>query len=59
MALFVEWFWIRKFLFLSEGANIIRQWGYGDDAPGCVWGIPNLHFEAWDWGHLSMSVHSP
>ena len=42
MALFGEWFWVRKFLFLSEGADIICQWGVGDDAPGCVWGIPRF-----------------
>ena len=42
MALFVEWFWVRKFLFLSESADIIRQWGAGYDAPGCVWGIPRF-----------------
>ena len=38
--MFVEWFWVRKSLFLSEGAVIICQWGVGDDALGCVWGIP-------------------
>ena len=32
VALFVEYSWIRKFLFLSEGAIIICQWGFGDDA---------------------------
>ena len=43
-------FGIESFFFFSEGVHIIRRWGYGDDAPGCVWGIPNLYFEAWDWG---------
>ena len=42
MALFVKWFWVRKSLFLYEGAYIIRRWGGCDDAPGCVWGIPRL-----------------
>ena len=42
LALFVEWFWVRKFLLLSEGADIICQWGAGDDAPSCVWGIPSF-----------------
>ena len=42
MALFVEWFWVRKFSFISEGADIIRRWGFGDDAPDCMWGIPRF-----------------
>ena len=42
MALFIEWFWVRKFLFLSKGADIIFQWGSSDDAPGCVWVIPRF-----------------
>ena len=37
--MFVEYFWGIKFLFLSEGANIVRQWGSGDDVAGWVWGI--------------------
>ena len=27
VALFVEHLWVRKFLFLYEGANIVRRWG--------------------------------
>ena len=42
MALFVEWFWVRKFLFLFEGVDIICQWGSDDDAPGCFLGIPKF-----------------
>ena len=40
MALFVEYFWVIKFLFLFEGENIVRQWGSGDDVTGWVWGVP-------------------
>ena len=42
VALFVEYFWVRKFLSLYEGANIVRGWGSGDDAAGWVWGIPKF-----------------
>ena len=31
LALFVEYSWVIKFLFIYEGAIIIRQWGSGDD----------------------------
>ena len=34
VALFIEYFWDIKFIFLSEGANIVRLWGFGDDAAG-------------------------
>ena len=39
MVLFVEYYLVIKFLFLSEGAIIIRQWGFGDDATSDVWNI--------------------
>ena len=42
MALFVKYFWVIKFLFISEGTNIVRRWGSGDDAAGWVWGIPRF-----------------
>ena len=42
VALFVEYFWVIKFLFLSEGAIIIRRWGCGDDAAGSFWDIPRF-----------------
>ena len=42
VALFVEYFWVRGFLFLSEGVIINRRWGFGDDAAGGVWDIPRF-----------------
>ena len=42
MALFVDYFWVRKFLFLSEGAIIIHSRGSGDDTTGGVWDIPKF-----------------
>ena len=42
VALFVEYSRFRKFLFLSEGAIIIRWWGSSDDAASCVWDIPRF-----------------
>ena len=42
MALFVEYSWVRKFLFLIEGPIIIRRWGFGDDAASGVWDIPRF-----------------
>ena len=42
MALFVEYFLVRKFLFLSKGAIIIRWWGSGDDVVGGFWVIPRF-----------------
>ena len=42
MTLFVEYSWVRKFLFINEGAIIIRQWGSGDDATSGVWDIPRF-----------------
>ena len=36
VALFARQPWVRKFLFLSKVANIIRQWGSSDDAIGWV-----------------------
>ena len=29
MALFVGYSWVRKLLFLSKVANIVRRWGFG------------------------------
>ena len=31
VALFIEYFWVRKFLLLSKDAIVIRRWGFGDD----------------------------
>ena len=42
VALFVEYFWVGKFLFLYEGANIVRRWGSGDDAASWVGIFPGL-----------------
>ena len=42
MALSVEYFYVRKLLFVSKGANIIHRWGSSDDVAGCVWGIPKF-----------------
>ena len=42
VALFVEYFWVRKFLFLFEGAIIIRRWGSSDDAAGGMWDAPRF-----------------
>ena len=42
VAPFVKYFWVRKFLFLSEGAIIICRWGFGDDAVGSFWDIPRF-----------------
>ena len=42
VTLFVEYFWVIKFLSLSKGANIVRRWSFGDDAAGWVWGIPRF-----------------
>ena len=36
VALFVEYFWVREFLFLFEGAIINRRWGSSDDVVGGV-----------------------
>ena len=41
-SLFVEYFWVRKFLFLFEGAIIIRRWGSCDDDASGVWDIPKF-----------------
>ena len=42
VALFVGYFWVRKFLFLFEGANIVCRWGSGDDPVGWVWAFLGL-----------------
>ena len=42
LALFVEYFWVRKFLFLSKGAIIIHSRGSGDDIADDVWDIPKF-----------------
>ena len=42
MAMSVEYFWVRKFLLLSEGAIIICRWGSGDDAIGGMWDVPRF-----------------
>ena len=42
MSSFFFFFFVRKFLFLSEGAIIIRRWGPGDDAVGGFWEIPRF-----------------
>ena len=42
VALFVEYFWVGKFLFLFEGAIIICRWGSGDDIVGGLWDIPRF-----------------
>ena len=34
VALFVEYFWVRNFLLLFEGAIIICRWGSSDDVAG-------------------------
>ena len=39
MALFIKYFWVRKFLFLSKGAIIICRWGSGDDTACGFWDI--------------------
>ena len=41
VALFVEYFWVRKFLLLSENVIVIRRWGSSDDATGGMWGVPS------------------
>ena len=40
VALFVEYFWVRKFLLLSKDVIVIRWWGSGDDAVGDMWDVP-------------------
>ena len=42
MALFAGYSLVRKFLFLSKVANIVHQWGLGDDGAGWVWGVPRF-----------------
>ena len=42
VALFAGYSWVRKFLFLSKVANIVRLWGFDDDVPGLVWGVPRF-----------------
>ena len=36
IALFVEYYWVIRILFLSECSIIIRRWGSGDDAASDV-----------------------
>ena len=45
VAMFVEYFWVRKFFLLFEDAIFIRRWGSGDDAVGSMWDVPRF------WGH--------
>ena len=40
VALFVEYFWVREFLFLFGGVVINRRRGSGDDATSGVWEPP-------------------
>ena len=42
MSLFVEYFWVRKFLLLSQDAIFIRRWGSGDDVAGGMWNVPRF-----------------
>ena len=42
--MFVEYFWVRKFLLLSEAAIVIRRCGSGDDAVGSMWDVPRFRF---------------
>ena len=42
VALFVEYFWVRKFLLIYENANVIHRWGFGDDATGGMWDVPRF-----------------
>ena len=42
VALFAGFSWVRKFLFLSKVANIVRRWGFDDDVAGWVWGVPRF-----------------
>ena len=42
VALFVEYFWVRKLFLLSEGAIIIPGWRSGDDAAGGMWDVPRF-----------------
>ena len=41
-ALFIEYFWVIKFLFPFEGAIIIRRRSSGDDVACGVWDIPRF-----------------
>ena len=36
VALFVEYFWVRKFFLFPKDAIVIRRWGSGDDAVGSM-----------------------
>ena len=42
VALFVDYFWVRKFFLLFEDAIIIRRWGSGDDVAGSMWDVPRF-----------------
>ena len=42
MALFVEYFWVRKFLLLFEDAMVSRRCGSCDDVVGGMWDVPRF-----------------
>ena len=42
MALFVEYVWVRKFLFHSKGENVVCRWGSSDDVVVWVGVFPGL-----------------
>ena len=42
MALYVEYFWVRKLLLISEDAIVIHRWGFGDDVTGGMWDVPRF-----------------
>ena len=42
VALFVEYFWVIKFLLFLKDAIVIRWWGSGDDVVGSMWDVPRF-----------------
>ena len=42
VALFVEYFWVRKFFLLFEDAILICRWHSGDDVAGGMWDVPRF-----------------
>ena len=42
VAMFVEYFCVKKFLFLSESMIIICRWSSGDDVTSGFWDIPSF-----------------
>ena len=40
VALFVDYFWVRKFLFLFYDVISIRRWGSSNDVAGGIWDVP-------------------